>query len=146
MLFEQFGIEEADLDYTFYINKKGKIYLINNAVKNVDLEQYRIDSLGMYFGTVSNYDGKIGEKNKQQEIRLSIEGSQMLGPKATKNIIDITEEQRKQWMKGIDLPYNTDILGFALIKYGNDFLGCGKKRGDILLNFLPKSRRILCDD
>ena len=44
-------------------------------------------------------------------------------------------------MKGIDISYNGKS-GFVLIKYENDFIGCGKITKDKILNFVPKERRL----
>ena len=78
-----------------------------------------------------------------KEIRLSIEGSQLVGPKATKNIAEITEQQAKQWLKGEDLEIKDNhYSGFIIIKHDNYFLGAGKYKENKILNYVGKSRRI----
>jgi len=32
--------------------------------------------------------------------------------------------------------------GYFLIKYNDDFLGCGKSTGNKILNYVPKARRV----
>ena len=119
------------LDYAFLKNSKNRIFIINKDISKIDLEKLRINSIGMYFCEID----KIG-------IRLSIEGSQIIGPKASKNIAEINEEQTKQWFKGEDLDINENYSGFVIVKHNNDFLGTGKYRDGKVLNYVGKSRRV----
>ena len=83
---------------------------------------------------------------KNDELRLSIEGTQLIGPTAKKNVVEITKEEMRSWLKGNNLQKETDCKGFAIIKYGNDYLGCGKIRKNEIINFVPKTRRIMSND
>ena len=122
---------EVDLDYAFLKNQKGKVYIINKDVLTINLEKVRINSLGLYFAKIIN-----------DEIRLSIEGSQIIGPKATKNIAELNEKQAKEWMAGNDLEILGKYSGFLLIKHNKDFLGCGKYRDGKVFNYVGKARRL----
>ena len=119
------------LEYAFLKNPKNRIFIINKNIGKIELEKLRINSIGMYFCEID----KIG-------IRLSIEGSQIVGPKASKNIIEINEEQIKQWFKGEDLEIKGNYSGFVIIKHNNDFLGTGKYKSGRILNYVSKSRRV----
>ena len=68
------------LDCTFVKNNKNRIFIVNKEIKNIELEKLRINSVGMYFCGLEN------------GIRLSIEGSQIIGQKAAKNVVEISEE------------------------------------------------------
>lgn len=143
----QWGVK-LNLDYTFlkhsktqeiFDSKKGKnfsgnqecrIFIVNKDIKNIEFEALRISSVGMYFCEVD-----------RKGIRLSIEGSQLIGPKAVKNIAEISEEQAKQWFRGEDLKINGSYSGFVILKHKNDFLGNGKFRDGVVLNYVTKSRR-----
>ncbi len=118
--------------------KKQKIYLFTRDVAEIDLTKFRIDSMGMYFGAL--YDGKF---------RFSIEGSQMIGAQCTKNVFELTREEMQQWLKGEKITLNEEqkenMEGFVLVKYKNDFLGAGKVAGDMILNYVPKTRYIHAD-
>lgn len=130
MLEKQWGFIEP-LDYAFLETEKSKIYIANKEIFNLDLSKLRINSIGFYFAEVR--DG----------IRLSIEGSQIVGPKATKNVIELNENEKKEWMSGLDLDKETDCTGFVIIKYKDDFLGSGKATADKrILNYVPKVRRM----
>jgi NOL1/NOP2/fmu family ribosome biogenesis protein len=79
----------------------------------------------------------------RQGIRLSIEGSQIVGPKAVQNVVEISEEEAKRWLKGEDLEKECkDCNGFVILKHNKDFLGNGKYKNGRILNYVGKARRI----
>jgi len=119
------------LEYTFLKNNKNRVFIINKDIEKIELEKLRVNSFGLYFCEIDNMG-----------IRLSIEGSQIIGPKATKNIVEINSLQIKQWLKGEDLEVNGNYSGFVIIKHKNDFLGSGKYKNGKILNYVSKSRRI----
>lgn len=121
---------DVALDYAFLTTEKGRLYIINREISQVSLEKLRVNSLGLYLGELSD-----------NEVRLSIEGSQLIGLRAKRNIMDLTAGQAKEWMQGIDLEIKGNP-GFQLIKYKDDFLGSGKIRNGKLLNYVNKSRRL----
>ena len=122
---------DADLDYVFLKTEKGKIYIVNKEIAKIDLVKLRVNSIGLYFGEIKN-----------GEIRLSIEGSQIVGQKAEKNVLELDENEAKEWMQGNDLEKETGASGFFIIKYKDDFLGCGKYKDGKIFNFIGKARRI----
>ncbi|MBI4116653.1 hypothetical protein HY449_02830 [Candidatus Pacearchaeota archaeon] len=89
---------------------------------------------------VGSYFAKMEESEEQ--IRLSIEGAQVLQNQITKNIFEIPEELVEEWMKGNELNIKTELRGFVIIKYKNDFLGTGKASENKISNFIPKNRRL----
>lgn len=132
MIGAQWGFRRK-LDYAYLMNRKNKIFLVNPAIDRIeDPKKLNIDSAGMYFGELPN----------ENEIRLSIEGSQIIGPHAKKNIVELEEEEARLWMTGQDLDKETDCRGFVIIKSGTDFLGAGKAKEGKILNYVPKTRRI----
>ena len=132
ILKKQFGTIPT-LDYGFVQTQKAKIYLVTKEFGQVDLTGARINTLGMYFCEWRN-----------NEIRLSIEGSQLVGPTATKNVLTISDEETKTWMSGQELENTDPTLDrqFVIIKNNTDFLGSGKIVNGRLLNFVPKVRRV----
>ncbi len=125
---------EAELNkkYAFLMNPKNKIFLVNMDISRIDLNNLRINNLGLYFGEIIN----------NKELRLSIEGSQIIGPLAKKNVLDLSEEEAKDYMKGTDLDKKTKDKGFMIIKHKDDYLGTGKSNGEKIYNYTPKERRI----
>ncbi len=124
--------------YAFLQNAEDKIFIANKELFSIDLSKIRINSLGVYF---AQYD-KMG-------LRLSIEGSQLIGKYAKKNITEIDDKQAKEWMNGEDLFVGAEkeLKGFVIVKRSNDsddFLGSGKyqKETGRIFNFVPKARRV----
>jgi NOL1/NOP2/fmu family ribosome biogenesis protein len=127
----QFGYRN-ELDYALLTSHKGKIYFVNKEIFDIDLSKLRIDTIGLYFGEIIN----------NSQIRLSMDGCQMIGPYCTKGIVEIDEKQARRWILGEVLEYETQYNQFILIKYKNDYLGCGKANGKEIFNFVSKSRKI----
>ena len=133
---EGYGFD-GDLDVYFFINEKEKVFIINKEYDPSLLRNIRINSIGLYLG-----------QYKDHKFRLSVEGSWMIGRKAT-NKVEVSENQLKNWMQGDPIPMTEEECkkikyDFIIIQHKNDFFGSGKidrKRHEIL-NFFPKARRI----
>jgi len=131
---KQFGFKEK-LDYAFIQTQKNKIYLVNKDIGQIDFQKLKVNSFGMYFC-----------EWKHNTVRLSIEGSQLIGPKAEKNILELDDKQIIQWMNVKELEIDKDLnKEFLIIKNHTDFLGSGKIINNKLLNFVPKTRRLHLD-
>lgn len=127
---EHFGFSKK-LDYVFLLSSKSRLYAASRELFDLPVEKLKINSFGVYFGEWRN-----------EEVRLSIEGSQIIGPHCTKNVLELTVEQRDIWMAGLDMPKGDfSGYGFMLIKCGDDFLGCARLTDETLLNYVPKNRR-----
>lgn len=133
MLSEQYAYDSKLEEFDLYTNSKDKIHVIlSEAIEALEGSEIRIDSVGMYFG----------EKVNEKEFRLTIEGSNLIGKKCDKNIIEINDDELEKWMRGEDLTSDDERNAFVIIKHNQDFLGCGKLKEKVIKNFIPKSRRI----
>lgn len=133
VLEEQYGFQ-GELDYAFLLSTKNKIYIISKAFADINDQNLRIDTAGLYFGEL-----------KDDAIRLSIEGSQMIGRQCAKNIIEISKDDEKKWMFGMNIPYTQQLpkgKGYLLIRSGDDYLGSSSLKNNELLNYIPKTRYI----
>ena len=133
---EQWNCDVKELsNFVLMKNNKDKYYVINKEVFEFPLDNLRISKLGMYFGELHN-----------GEFRLSIEGSQLAGRTAKKNVVELSDAEIGKWIRGEDVELSLDsgVSGFVLIKNNNDFYGCGKYKlaEKKLLNYYPKIRRI----
>ncbi|MDI9642531.1 MAG: hypothetical protein QFX37_03320 [Archaeoglobales archaeon] len=118
---EQF---EAEVDLDLSIQGKGKIYA-NKECKFPLLSK----SKGIYFG-----------KLEKDGLRLSIEGSFIVGKTAKKGVLELEEKEAMDWLSGKDL--KRDYKGYCILKWGEYFLGCGKGNGKMIKNYVPKDRRL----
>ena len=128
---KQWGAE-VKLECGFLRNSKNRIFIINKGISKIDFSKLRLNSAGMYFCEI---DGK--------GIRLSIEGSQIIGAKAAKNVVEVSDEETRKWFKGEDLEKECrDCKGFVILRNKNDFMGTGKYSNGKILNYVGKTRRI----
>lgn len=134
ILKKQFDFKDK-LDYIFLINNKNKVFIVNKDLANIDISKIRINSIGLYIAEFRN-----------NEIRLSIEGSQLIGPKAKKNIVELDEKEAREWLKGKDIEKVIKEQGFVIVKCDDDYLGCGKVKEGRILNFVSKIRRLNVSD
>ena len=150
----QFGIQEIP-GKLIKIGKE-KIFLFqgdfsDEQIKNLEKIAF-IERIGIYIGAIFL---------PTNEIRLSIEGTQIFKNQITKNIFEINNErfrggenlitnnrarsgaeQLNNWMQGEELNIKTNLKGIIIIKHKNNYLGCGKASENKIGNFIPKSRRL----
>lgn len=126
---EQFGLETLPSG-AFMRRDDEKVFLVSRDIENIPVDSLRIESAGLYIG-----------KMQPDGFRLSIEGSQLFGPLCKKNIVELSREQKHNWMKG----YDVEILhedAIVIARSERDFIGSGKIKNGVLLNSVPKSRRL----
>ena len=123
------------LPYHFLISTKHNIYIVSQDLAQLDLNLLKVNTVGLYFAEFIN-----------NELRLSIEGSHIVGPKATKNVIELSDHELQQWVRGYSVDTSVTLTGFLVVKHDRDYFGCGKISRGKLLNYYPKSRRITSSD
>lgn len=126
---KQYGCD-FDSDYVFLQNEKNKVFITNKDIDKIDFSKLRVNSMGLYIAEISN------------GVRLSIEGSELIGPLAKKNVIWLDEEGMKRWMKGEDLEIDGEYFGFPIVRYKDNFLGSGRYKEGKVLNYVNKIRRL----
>lgn len=128
----QFGIKE--IPYLLIRFGKEKIRLYSGNLSTGELrilgKNLRIETVGVYFA-----------KEEKDGIRLTLDGLQLIKNQITKNILEISDEQADNWMRGNDLEIRSD-KNYKVLKNNHEFLGCGKSTGDKITNFVPKERRV----
>ncbi len=130
----QWGIAQKP-DGVLLRNNKNNIFLVNRDIEKALDQNLRIDAAGLY----------ILEQPNPNEMRLSVEGTQLLGSHATKNIIDLDERNAREWLKGRNVETKIVTKEFQIVRHKNNYMGCGKLSGKELRNYMPKTRRILAD-
>lgn len=125
---KQFDFKEK-MDYVFLKNTKNKIFIVSKDLEKIKLGDFKINTSGLYI-----------IKEEKDGLRLSIDGSQIIGPKCGKNILVL--DDINEWLTGYNVKVDTKLKGYVIVKCKDDFLGCGKIVKGKLLNYIPKSRRI----
>ncbi len=126
-----YDIAEVDLDYLFSRNNRGRIFIVNRGLSALDISTLRISSIGLYFA-----------KEMADGYLLTVEGTQMLGPLAKKNVLEVDKSAVEEWIRGFNLETDLKLNGYVIVKYNNDFYGCGRVKDGAVQNLIPKSRRI----
>ncbi|MBS3125189.1 hypothetical protein J4211_02970 [Candidatus Woesearchaeota archaeon] len=129
---QQYGNIPPEFEGMAFIIRKEKIAMIARTIETVIDKKIRINSAGLYIAEV-----------KEDQLRLSIEGAQLVGPHATKNVCEFSREQVREWLQGKDIAVDEVFSEFVIVKYGNDYLGSGKYKEGLILNFVPKARRLI---
>ncbi len=130
---EQFGIKK--IPGMLLKSGEERIFFFQGSfnekqIKDIE-ENIPIERVGFYFATYLN-----------EEIRLSLEGVELLKDQIKKNTFELDEKQAEQWMMGSELNIATGKQAILVMKHKNYFLGCGKASKEKIGNFIPKSRRL----
>ncbi len=112
---------------------KKRIWVASPDVAKVDLSAFRVVSVGLYVGRIDR--GKL---------KLSIEGAQMVGPKATKNVVELDEKSLEDYLRGASVQPKRTIDceegSYVILKCGDDYAGGGMFKNGRVINNLPKGR------
>lgn len=130
---EQFGIKEISGEIIAWGSER--LLLFTGETEKYELEKViesaALEKIGVYFAKIIN-----------DELKLTIEGSQILNEQIKKNIFEIDENQTEEWMMGRELNISTGMKGFVVVKNKDNYLGCGKASEHKITNFIPKERRL----
>jgi NOL1/NOP2/fmu family ribosome biogenesis protein len=74
------------------------------------------------------------------DLSLTVEGSQLIGPSATKNKESITRAEMDSYFRGDDIKREAN-LGPVILDAGDGMFAPALSEGVALINILPKSRR-----
>ncbi|MCA9495740.1 MAG: hypothetical protein KC589_02260 [Nanoarchaeota archaeon] len=121
--------------YNYYLNKGGKLYLSKINLDSLNLD--RVNSIGLYFGTIHDND----------RFRLSIEGSKFISPK--RNYIKLNEVSFKSYITGENL-FKEEVeeinweeqCPFLIVIYNEENLGAANVKDKNILCYVPKSRKL----
>jgi len=128
LLEEQFGIDVGEMEkYRFLVSSNERIFILSCSGYPEIKDKY---FMGCYFG-----------KKERDGLRLSIEGSQIVGTHAKKGIVDITYDECVRWMSGEDIT-REGVTGYVILKWKDLILGCGKGNGRYIKNWIPADRRL----
>jgi NOL1/NOP2/fmu family ribosome biogenesis protein len=130
-LSEQFGIE--NLPYLLIRTGKEKVRAFTGSLSKDEINELgsiaNVEIIGLYLF------------KEEHDLRLSFEAPIALKDQITKGIIEISDTDAEEWMRGFDLPMQISP-GAVVVKNKEDFLGCGRSTGQKIANYVPKDRRI----
>jgi NOL1/NOP2/fmu family ribosome biogenesis protein len=132
---DRWGVDLKPEGYAYFISVRNNVYLASRDVDVIDLKQLHVNNIGSY----------VWEWHRD-EARLSIEGSQLVGPKAKRHVIKLDDGLFTLWIAGHDLQFAYAEPGYVIMEHNGDFVGCGRALGDKIMNFVPKTRRLVKDD
>ena len=116
--------------------KEEKIWLMSREVAEFDYGNLRLNSAGIYFGRFDN-----------EKLRMSIEGAQIVGKSAKKNLAIISQEDAQNFIRGQDLLAEKEISceegQNVIVLSESTILGVSKYKSGSLLSVLPKNRKIV---
>jgi len=128
---EQFGIEK--LPYLLVESGRERIRAFSGSLSKEEILQMshltNIEQIGLYL------------IKKEDSLRLSMDAIHLLKSQITKNIIEITESQFNDLIRGKDLSISAQ-KGNIIIKYKEDLIGFGRSTGEKVYNYIPKDRRL----
>jgi len=130
---EQFGI--TNLPFLLIESGKEKLRAFSGTLNRDEIFELskitNIETIGIY----------LAKHEEGKDIRLSIDACHLLKDQISKNIVLISPEDLKLWIRGHDLDIKT-AAGAVIIKSGDDFVGCGVSNSEKIYNYIPKERRI----
>jgi NOL1/NOP2/fmu family ribosome biogenesis protein len=126
-----------DLQQFFVLKtSEDKMWIATKEVANMAFEKIPVNSIGLYLGKIKRND----------KINLSVEGCQLVGKDAKKNVALLDEEAAERFLHGEDVmpkeAVNCEEHNFVMVKHEGDFLGSSPFEGKKIKNMLPKSRRL----
>ena len=132
-LHAQFGIKE--IPGKIVMRGEERLFFFTGEIDEDGIRKLEqsapIEKVGVYFAKLIN-----------EEIKLTIEGTQLLKEQITKGIFQINDSQAEEWMMGRELNLKSGLKGFVVMKNNDDYLGCGKASENKITNFIPKERRL----
>ncbi|MDD5193008.1 MAG: hypothetical protein PHF67_00305 [Candidatus Nanoarchaeia archaeon] len=129
---KQYGISDIPFELIKFGEEKIRIFSGSIEKKELSIldKELRIENIGLYFA-----------KQEVDGIRLTFDGIQIFKNQITKNILELNKEQADDWLKGNEIQTDAE-RGFKILRYNNEFIGCGKSTGIKIANYMPKERRV----
>jgi NOL1/NOP2/fmu family ribosome biogenesis protein len=132
---ERFGIPKKIFSDYSLILKGEKIWIVSKSITEKDLSGFKVEGIGLLFARYFN---------RQKKFKPTTNTLQVFGKYATKNIVELNEEEKNQYIKGYNLKKELSLEeGYVIIKSGKSILGCGLYREGEIKNQIPKARIIV---
>ena len=126
-----FGVKSLPEELVYFTRRRREeVYVVRKEVFILEPEQRRSIHMGLHFGTKT-----------EKGFILTMDGAQLLKEQISKQIYEVTDEQRDEWLQGKNLNARCDGKQ-VIIRKGQDTLGAGICKKEIIVNTLAKNRRL----
>jgi len=123
----EYGISRLPEGWVLVISGKKRFRLAASGVASLDQAR----QVGVYIAKETPFG-----------LILSIEGSQILGPLASR-VVEVPERDVERWIAGEDLEVQADLEpGLVVVRCGDLYLGSGVYSRGKLKNMVPSARRL----
>jgi NOL1/NOP2/fmu family ribosome biogenesis protein len=131
LLANQYGIVDGLKNYVVIASGENRIRITHREVLEFSWRLKNIANIGLYVAKLS-----------EDELSLSIEGAQLFSSMIKKNVVDLSLDDAKRWMRGealkIDAPSSSR---YVVAKCGDVFLGTGRVgRDGLVYPQIPRNR------
>jgi NOL1/NOP2/fmu family ribosome biogenesis protein len=122
LLYQQHGVKEAFEEFILVMGGDSKIRATTLETIEVARKLRKVLQIGLY---VAKY------RRNKNDVFLSIEGSQLLNNQISKNVVELSEEECREWMRGAPIPLsiNTDSR-YIVGKIDKIYLGSARVSRD----------------
>ncbi len=111
----QYGVEKAFRGLTLIMAGQRRIRACTRETYELSKKLKKVQQLGVYVA-----------KLRDEEVILSIEGSQILGDEIKSNIIELDEHEAVEWMKASPIKIKEKPKSrYVVAKHGKIYLGSG---------------------
>lgn len=120
MLKEQHGVESPFKEFVLLMMGEGRVRAATREAFEIAERLKRVQQVGLYVA-----------KLRKGEVNLSIEGSQLLGEKLKRNVIELGEEEAREWMSGAPIKIEIQVDSrYIIAKHDRIYLGSGRVSRD----------------
>ncbi|MDD4352823.1 MAG: hypothetical protein PHN56_00035 [Candidatus Nanoarchaeia archaeon] len=131
LLLENYGFVTPKSWMLYYLGKE-KVWILKEEFFNLPLEKFNVETMGFY---LCHFEHNI--------FRLSIQGAQIVGETATKNILDISLKDAWELLRGFDIDKETNLEAtYIILRTEAGIIGVGKNHKTKILCQIKKNRRV----
>ncbi|MDY6779226.1 MAG: hypothetical protein SV760_01490 [Halobacteria archaeon] len=130
----KFGVPSGTFDgYDLYKKGESKVWI---TTESADVDELNYESAGLPFLRVN-----------QEHPKPTTDALQRFGGEATKNVVSLGDDEARRFVSGetVEREFDVDSLGYVVVKYDGDVLGCGLYFPGELRSQIPKGRRVELD-
>jgi NOL1/NOP2/fmu family ribosome biogenesis protein len=128
----KFGITE--LPWLLVMAGKGKVRAFSGSMTRDEIAKLsydiRIELPGLYI-----------LREESDGYRISHDGLFVFKNLATKNIVDISDKQADEWLRGENIEIDSEDK-WVLLRNKGELIGCGKVKDKKVINYVPRERRV----